>query len=116
MGKQAEIEVYTPSEYYNDLFEKCIKESGYISPKFYYLITDNKLLQEHIDQAVIDEFLLDDRNIKWYIEEVFWGMPNTSKDYIDVDNDNIIYDTISKMYDIEFVYGGSKTLCFATRK
>ena len=116
MVKQAEIEVYTPSEYYNDLFEKCIKESGYISPKFYYLITNNKLLQEHIDQAVIDEFLLDDRNIKWYIEEVFWGMSNTSESHIDVDNDNIIYNTISMVYDIEFVYGGSKTLCFATRK
>lgn len=120
MGKQAQIECYTPREYYNDLFKKCIKKSKYIAPKYYYLITDNKVLQKYINQDVINEFLLDDRNIDLYIKEVFLHMPNIGENYIDVDNDKIIYDTISMVYNIrftrKFTYEGNYTLCFATKK
>lgn len=90
-------------DYWNVILPSCFVELNTIPKDFYYLITCSKLLQQYINEDVIKEFLSNESNIKWLMDEIFWERrinPNyMSQGGCIADLENII----SELYNVDYV-------------
>ena len=93
----------TASKYWNELLPECIISQNIIPNDYYYLITDNKILQKHINNDVIKEFLSDKRNVKMLVEEIFYTKRINTKYITQSCDTNDVEDIIKLVYDVRYI-------------
>lgn len=90
-------------DYWNVILPSCFVELNTIPKDFYYLITCNKLLQQHINKDVIKEFLSNKNNIKCLMDDIFW-VRNINDNYISQSRDvSDLENIISELYNVDYV-------------
>lgn len=90
-------------DYWNKLLLNCIIESNTIPIEFYYLITQNKILQKYINNEVIHEFLSDAENTKLLIDEIIYVKRINTNYITQSNNTNNIESIIEKIYNVKYV-------------
>jgi len=95
--------LFKTSKNIKKIFIQICKEYSWMHPDFYYLITYNETLQKFINIKVIEEFFNNDTNVELYYNEIKWKTSGISNNkYLD-DYKNIIHDTLSQKYNVEYV-------------
>ena len=97
--------IVNAKQYWTEVLPKCIKKTNIIPKEFYYMLTDNKELQKHIDKGVIREFIRE--RLEGLINEIIYtkGISNfKGKFYISsAYNTNEVEDIIKQVYKVKYI-------------